>query len=326
MNAPGSAIGHRLRNFEGACLSFSIVLGLLLWLTAPALADRLALPADGSDVIGWEATIKAAPEDTLADIARRFRVGHQAIRLANPEVDFWLPGGGTPVVLPTRFILPDAPREGIVLNVPEMRLYYYVPAKNGAGGREVITHPVSIGRMDWSTPLGRTHVSAKVENPSWTPPQSIRAEAAAAGEPLPKYIPPGPDNPLGSHALRLALPAYLIHGTNRPYGIGMRVTHGCIRMYPEDIEQLFPVVGVGTPVEIVNQPVKVGWLGDTLFIEVHPPLEEDASAAANLHQSALEQIEAASSQRPVELIGRALLQALRERRGLPLAISRGTEK
>mgnify|MGYP005839363129 CR=1 FL=1 len=336
MNASATTIRNRRRNIEGRwagdpffrvsrrCLSFTTGLGLLLWLAAPAVADRLSLPADGSDVIGWEATIAAAAEDTLADIARAFRVGHQAIRLANPEVDFWLPGEGTPVVLPTRFILPDAPRDGIVLNVPEMRLYYYPPAKDGAG-REVITHPVSIGRMDWSTPLGRTRISAKVENPSWTPPQSIRAEAAAAGEPLPEYIPPGPNNPLGAYALRLALPSYLIHGTNRPYGIGMRVTHGCIRMYPEDIERLFPVVAVGTAVEIVNQPVKVGWLGDTLFIEVHPPLDEN-DAAADLRRSALERIEAASSQRPVGLIGRALLQALRERRGVPTAISRGTEK
>jgi L,D-transpeptidase ErfK/SrfK len=190
----------------------------------------------------------------------------------------------------------------------------------------VITYPISIGRMDWSTPLGLHRITAKIRDPSWTPPASILKEAEAAGEPLPTFIPPGPDNPLGAFALRLDLPSYLIHGTDRPYGVGMRVTHGCIRMYPEDIERLFPQVQVGTPVNIVNQPVKVGWLRDTLFMEVHPPLEEDPVSEDELRATALALVEEADRERPVELLGRDLLRVLREKRGIPVAISRGSEK
>lgn len=302
---------------------------LLAWqlglATASLQADSYVLPADGGSVVGWEGVTIARQEDTLADIARTFKVGHTEMRLANPDLDFWLPGAGTRVVLPTRFALPRAERRGIVLNIPEMRLYYF-PAARPNEDPVVVTYPVSIGRMDWSTPVGLHRITAKIRNPSWTPPASILREAAAAGEPLPRFIPPGPDNPLGAFALRLDLPSYLIHGTNRPYGVGMRVTHGCIRMYPEDIERLFPEVQVGTPVNIVNQPVKVGWLGDTLFMEVHPPLEEDPISEDVLRGFALELIEEASRQRPVDLLGRELLRVLHEKRGMPVAISRGTEK
>jgi len=290
-------------------------------LTGPAAADSFPLPPAGQDVVGWEGTAIAQYEDTLADLARQFQLGHEEIRLVNPEVDFWLPGAGTTVVIPARFILPHTERRGIVLNVPEMRLYYYP-----ASGDRVVTYPVSIGRMDWSTPLGRTRVASKVKDPSWHPPASIRAEAAAAGDPLPEFIPPGPGNPLGEYALRLGLPTYLIHGTNKPYGVGMRTTHGCIRMYPEDIERFYPEVAVGTVVEIVNQPVKVGWLGDTLFVEVHPPLEEYGTSEQDLREEALRLAAAAEQERPVQLIGRELLRAVRERNGMPVAISAGTEK
>lgn len=295
---------------------------LLAVVAAAANADRLPIPDDG-EVVGWEGETLTAHEDTLADVARQFKLGHEEIRLANPHVDFWLPGEGARVVLPTRFILPRADRRGIVLNVPEMRLYYY---PRDVGPATVVTYPVSIGRMNWSTPLGLTRVTAKVRNPGWRPPASIRAEAAARGEPLPEYIPPGPDNPLGAHALRLDLPGYLIHGTNRPYGVGMRVTHGCIRMYPEDIQRLFPEVDVGTPVQIVSQPVKVGWLGDTLFMEVHPPLEEDDGGGDELRRLALQLVEEADRERPVHLIGREFLRVLSEQKGIPEAISSGTEK
>jgi L,D-transpeptidase ErfK/SrfK len=298
---------------------------MITWVVvAPLGAETFVLPSGGGDVVGWAGETVARHEDTLADIARQFQVGHTEMRLANPEVDFWLPGEGTPVVLPTRFVLPQAERRGIVLNVPEMRMYYY-PDRPRFGDPVVVTYPISIGRMDWNTPLGRTHVTAKVKDPSWTPPASIRKEAELAGDPLPRYVPPGPDNPLGAYALRLDLPGYLIHSTNKPYGVGMRVTHGCVRMYPEDIERLFPEVRVGTPVNIVNQPVKVGWLRDTLFIEVHPPLEEDPAGDEELRRMALELIEEADRQRPVELQGRDLMRALEEKTGMPVAISRGSE-
>ncbi len=229
----------------------------------------------GSSVVGTVQVITARYEDTFVKLARRYNLGFEELKQANPDVDPWLPGEGTQIVLPTRFVLPSAPRQGIVINLPELRLYHY-PADDP--GR-VVTHPVSIGRVEWQTPLGRSQITAKAEKPTWYPPESIRREHAADGRPLPRVVPPGPDNPLGDHALRLSIPGYLIHGTNRPSGLGMRVTHGCIRMFPEDIEGLFETVPVGTPVYIVNQPFKLAWTTDGFYLEAHPPLEEEGDAA-----------------------------------------------
>ena len=161
---------------------------------------------------------------------------------------------------------------------------------------------------------------SKSENPSWRPPKSIREEAEARGEPLPELIPAGPDNPLGNYALRLSRPGYLIHGTNKPFGVGMQVTHGCVRMYPEDIEKFFPEVPVGTAVQIVDQPIKIGWLFDTLFIEVHPPLEEKQQEPTVLVETAIDLIDAASQQQPLVLDSQALKQALEKQNGMPTAV------
>ncbi len=252
-------------------------LGAAVLLAMPAArADIYVLPPADVDLIGAVKTVRSRHEDTLLDIGRRHGIGYEEIVRANPGIDPWLPGEGTEVVLPTRFVLPDAPREGIVLNVAEMRLYFFPKPRPGEEA-VVVTHPISIGRQDWSTPLGRTSVVAKAENPAWYPPKSVRAEAEADGRTLPAVVPPGPDNPLGAHALRLGIPGYLIHGTNKPAGVGMRVTHGCVRMFPEDIAQLYDDIPVGTPVRIVNQPYKMGWLADTLFLEAHPPLPEDVA-------------------------------------------------
>lgn len=240
----------------------------------PLPAAEFSLIA-ADDLIGSPGQIKSVYDDTLIDIARTYQLGYEEIRLANPGVDAWLPGEGTDVQLPTQFLLPNAKRTGIVLNIAEYRMYYYFEAD---GDRRVRTFPISIGRMDWGTPLGRAAIVKKVRNPSWYPPQSIRDEWAADGRKLSTHVPPGPDNPLGKFALRLSIPGYLIHGTNRPAGVGMRVTHGCIRMFPEDIEWLFPKVPVNTPVRIVNQPFKLGWSGDDLYLEVHPPLEEGGAS------------------------------------------------
>jgi L,D-transpeptidase ErfK/SrfK len=307
------------------CLT-GYLFGLLLtasW-TAPARSETYTLPPLDTDLIGAIATVKAEHEDTLLDIARRYDVGQQEILLANPGVDRWLPGDGTEVTVPARYILPQAQRKGIVLNVPEMRLYYF-PPERFPGHPTVQTYPVSIGRMDWGTPLGVSQIVAKVKNPSWRPPESIREEAAARGTPLPEIIPPGPNNALGDYALRLSLPGYLIHSTNRPFGVGMRVTHGCVRMYPENIEELFPSVAVGTPVQIVNQPVKVGWSFDTLYIEVHPPLEEDRKETAMV-EMAMDLVVSAWEKRPLILNGRALKQAVQEQRGIPVAIARAGQQ
>ncbi|KAB2923999.1 MAG: L,D-transpeptidase family protein, partial [Candidatus Contendobacter sp.] len=248
---------------------------LLGWLTASAAqAAVYALPPPDTDVIGQVKVMYATRDDTLLDIARRHSLGYDEIVHANPGVDRWAPGEGNPIVLPTRYILPNAPREGIILNIAEMRLYYY-PKTNAGEDQVVYTYPVSIGRMDWKTPMGLTKVVAKEVDPAWRPPASIKAEHAAEGDILPDVIPGGPDNPLGRYAMRLGVPGYLIHSTNKPFGIGMRVTHGCVRMYPEDIERLFGMVPVGTPVRLVDQPVKVGRLNGQLMVESHAPLEED---------------------------------------------------
>ncbi len=250
----------------------ALTASVLLLAGMPAAHSAIyELPAEGSDVVGEIATVVARYEDTLVDLARTHGVGYQDIVRANPDVDVWIPGEGTEVVLPTRFILPPGPREGIVLNLAEYRLYYYPKADVGETP-VVMTYPISIGRQDWETPLGRTRVIAKAVNPTWYPPQSVRNEHAAEGRPLPRIVPPGPANPLGSRAMRLGLPGYLIHGTNRPAGVGMRVTHGCVRMFPEDIEYLFELIDIDTPVRIINEPVKIGWQDDELLIEVHPVL------------------------------------------------------
>ncbi len=241
-------------------------------------ADSFLLPELGrNSIIGAVGHTAANEQDTLADIARRFDLGYDEIVKANPTVNRWVPGSGTRVIIPNQFILPDAPREGIVLNLAELRLYYFPPS-DGGQARRVFTYPISIGRMDWKSPLGVTRIASKERDPAWYPPPSIKAEHAAEGDYLPDVIPGGvPNNPLGHYALKLALPRYLIHGTDerKEYGIGMRVTHGCIRMYPEDIEELFSIVPVNTPVRLIDQPVKAGWRGPELLLEVHTPLEED---------------------------------------------------
>lgn len=262
----------------------------------------------------------AAEEDTLLDIARRFNVGQTEILLANPKVDRWLPKQGTKVRIPNSRLLPAAPRQGIVVNLPEYRMYYF-PAKGESGyEKTVTTHPISIGRIDWNTPLGKTRIAAKTQNPTWTPPESIKREHAEKGDILPDVVAAGPDNPLGLFAMRLGVPGYLIHSTNKPYGVGMSVTHGCIRMYPEDIEKLFPRVPVGTDVHIINQPTKVGWFKDTLYIEVHPNLENENVDYEQRLEQALELIIQANDQELPIIDGAVLKRALEQRDGRPVAI------
>lgn len=255
---------------------FSLITACLL-LPAIAVAGNMntdtrtvvALPRPAPDMalIGEEGYVRLREEDTLADVAYRYALGYRELTLANPAVDPWLPGEGTLVNLPGRFLLPDAPRQGIVLNTAEMRLYYY-PEDDA---ETVMTFPVSVGRGEWRTPIGPTNLVRKLRDPSWYPPESIRSEYEAEGRELPGRVPPGPDNPLGEYALYLAKPGYLIHGTNRPYGIGLPVTHGCIRLHPDDIRLLFERVPVDTGVNIVHQPIKAGWHDGVLYLEVHPP-------------------------------------------------------
>jgi L,D-transpeptidase ErfK/SrfK len=266
--------------------TWTLHLAALLLATAPVYAEVFELPPEGYDVIGSVSTITARYEDTLVDIARRHGLGYYDVVRANPGVNVWVPGEGTEIVLPSRFVLPPGPRKGLVLNLAEYRMYYFPEAQDGKPAY-VYTYPMSIGRMDWETPLGNTTITAMAKNPAWYPPQSVRDEHAADGDPLPRVVRPGPENPLGTRALRLGLPGYLIHGTNRPAGVGMRVSHGCVRMFPEDIEFLFDKVRVSTTVRIINEPVKIGWDGESLVAEVHPLLESPQP----LVDESIEQIE-----------------------------------
>jgi L,D-transpeptidase ErfK/SrfK len=194
---------------------------------------------------------------------------------ANPHTDPWLPGIGTPVLLPTQYVLPDVPRRGLVLNIASKRLFYFPKVTEGEPV-QVLTYPIGIGRVGWETPLGETLVVSKARDPSWYVPASVRRENAELGYPLPAVVPPGPDNPLGHFVLKLEMPGYLIHGTNQPYGVGMRVSHGCVRLYPENIEPLYGMVDIGEPVTIINEPYLAGWRNGELYFESHTPIEDDA--------------------------------------------------
>ncbi len=263
-----------------------------LWATGYELTDERA------DVFGENILIRTRYEDTFVDLARRYSLGYEEIIRANPGVDPWLPGADTEITLPGQRILPPGPREGIVVNLPEHRLYYFPKPRKGEP-RMAITYPVSIGKMDWQTPLGETHIVSKQKKPVWRPPASVRKEHESRGEPLPAVVPPGPDNPLGDYAMRLALPSgsYLIHGTNNPLAVGLAVTHGCIRMYPEDIAALFPLVPVGTTVRLIDEPVKVAFIDGELLLEVHPNLDANGQPLPP----------------DVELLTRKLVEALGDR-------------
>lgn len=282
--------------------------------------------SDKESIIGEIKYVEANHEETLVDIARRYDLGYDEIIKANPEVNRWLPGQNTKVLLPSKFILPDTPRVGIVLNLAELRLYYFSPKKEG-GTQLVYTFPISVGRMDWKSPLGSTKVVKKEKDPAWNPPASIKAEHAREGDYLPDQIPGGdPTNPLGHYALRLGISGYLIHGVNeqKEYGIGMRVTHGCIRLYPEDIELLFSLVEEGTTVLFVDQPLKVGWQGEELLIEVHSPLEEDELEFAYSHQIGIEEAQKIISQKISSVViyePANLEKILQEASGIPTVIA-----
>lgn len=291
-----------------------------------ALETRHFELAPQQEVLGETQVIFARYENTFSAIGRQYNLGYEEMRSANPGVDQWLPGEGTPIYLPTQNILPEAPRNGIVVNVPAMRLYYFASEKPKAQGDaeilKVSTHPIGIGVQGWATPFGEAKVTGKAKDPTWYVPASIRKEHAERGDPLPSVVPPGPDNPLGAYAMTLSLPGYLIHGTNKPAGVGMRSSHGCIRLYPEDIEALFGRIPRGTPVRIVNQPVLAGWRDGQLYLEVHRPLAEEthdliAEADAALNR-ALARAGAAAA---AIVIDRAAIDKIvREQRGIPLPV------
>ena len=291
--------------------------------SATASAATYLLPEKGDSVIGSVSLTTTRHEDTISDLARIYDQGYREMRHANPGVDPWLPGEGTEVIIPGRYVLPDVPRKDIVINVPEMRLYYYPKPKRGEPA-EVITYPISIGRQDWATPHGKTSIISKIKDPSWTPPESIKKEHAEMGDPLPDVVPAGPDNPLGQFAMRLGISGYLLHGTNKPYGLGMRVTHGCIRLYPEDIEALFSRVRVGTTVRIIDQPYKSGWLNGKLYLEAHPPLEEAKASSGDKYQHLVNSISKASENGAGGKINWNSIKAISQKQtGIPALVATG---
>jgi L,D-transpeptidase ErfK/SrfK len=293
--------------------------GLLVGIEASAAS--FPLPPASESVVGHVQFVTAKYEDTLSDIGRNYGIGYEEIISANPGVDSWLPGADVKITIPSLYILPDAPREGIVINLPEHRLYYFPkPVKDEPA--VVVTYPISVGKMDWKTPLGLTRIVDKRVKPSWYPPEAVRREHEADGNPLPKVVPPGPDNPLGEYAMRLDIPggAYLIHGTNRPVAVGMPVTHGCIRMFPEDIEQFFKMVPIKTPVRIVHQASKAGWQGDVLYVEVHPPLEGNDDPEAFSLTNITRSLVAATKDRSTTIDWARAERIFREASGVPEAM------
>ena len=244
-------------------------------LAAPIDTHKFVLTDSNQDVIGQVQVTVASKSDTLLDIARRFNVGYEEIERANPGVDMWLPGAGKRIVVPTQFVLPAAPREGIVIDVAALRLYYF-PAHRPGTPLEVYTHPIGIGKDGWTTPEGVTKVTMRVKDPVWHPSEALRRDHFNDnGEVVPAVVPAGPDNPLGKYEFKLGWPSYLIHGTNKPYGIGLRSSHGCVRLYPEDIEKLYAMVPIGTPVRVVNQPFLFGWQEQQLYLQAYPILDDD---------------------------------------------------
>lgn len=248
--------------------------------------DRDGKPSD--TVIGEVTTYTVREGDTLLDVARWYDLGYNEIVEANPGVDPWVPEPGREIVIPRQFVLPCCDYDGIVVNLPEMRLYQYRRAKSAPGRVAVRTYPVGLGRDDRRTPRGTYRVRGKTVNPQWNIPPRIRREHIAERGDRRTFIAGGaPDNPLGKHRIELADSLYAIHGTNIPWGIGMLVSHGCLRLYPEDIERLFPAVAIGTKVRFVYQTVKVGQRGDATYVEVHPDVYRYGRSLASDAQAAL---------------------------------------
>ena len=294
--------------------------------TAPVDTHTFTLTSPDEDVVGVVQITVASKEDTLPDIARRFNVGYEEIVRANPGVDPWLPGEGRSIVVPTRFVLPDAPREGIVINVAAMRLYFYPPHKKGEP-QVVYTYPIGIGKVGWSTPMGTTKVVMHEKDPIWRPSVALRKDHFNDnGEDLPAVVGPGPDNPLGKYEMRLGWSSYLIHGTNKPYGIGLRSSHGCMRLYPEDIEKLYYMVPDGMPVRVVNQPFLFGWREKQLYLQAYTVLEDDPRDWNHAQQKLLSHSLAAHIQKALKDSGTQIdwesVQAITHApRGIPVPVT-----
>ena len=281
-------------------------------------------PAQG-DLIGRVQVTTAVHADTFVDLARRFNVGYEELVRANPGIDPWLPGEGRRIVLPTAFILPNAPREGVIINVAAMRLFYF-PKPQAGEPQTIYTFPIGIGRVGWKTPEGTTKIVRKAKNPIWRPGAGVRAEHRENGEILPAVVPAGPDNPLGTRAMYLGWPSYLIHGTNKPAGVGLRSSHGCIRLFPEDVELLYELVKPGEKVTVVNQPFVFGWHGDVLHLQAFDVLEDDPRDWRNatkrlLSRNLADKIERRLRERREQVDWEAVQRLAHDPHGVPVPIA-----
>ncbi|MDO6441891.1 MULTISPECIES: L,D-transpeptidase family protein [unclassified Marinobacter] len=267
------------------------------------------------DLAGQLGVFTTRYEDTFAEVGSQLALGYLELVKANPGVDPWLPGEGTTITLPRQYVLPEARREGIVINLAEYRLYYFT--EDG-----VQVYPVGVGSAENPSPLTDAKVTMPLESPAWYPPASIRAEYEASGDFLPRMIPPGPENPLGTHALLLSEKGYLIHGTNKLFGVGMPVSHGCFRMYNEDISRFVYQVNKGTSVQIVNDPVKMGLSGGEVWLEVHRPHEEYSKQDRDrLWREVTLEVEAFRKKHPgVEVQRRAIELAVDQADGIPAMV------
>src|SRR5699024_8287679 len=306
--------------FRESFMKFKRILLSVSLLISSAYAQKhveYIQPAKGDDVIGEIMYVTPKRHESLVDLTIRYEMGYEELKWANPGINAWMLSDTAPLVLPTQFILPAGKRSGIVSNIPEMRTYYFLKDSD-----KVYVYPVGVGRMDWKTPLGSWAITRKQENPAWYPPESIRKEHVEMGRGvLPKVVPAGPDNPLGTRVLRLALPSYLLHGTNEQTGIGMRVTHGCMRFYPQHIEHIYEMVPINTMVTILNEPVKYGFLGNDLLIEVHPPLEEDELSTAELQNNALALLEKYLEPYPESSVNYDMVKlAVQQQSGIPVIV------
>ena len=279
--------------------------------------------AKEDDVIGRLAVIRLEKGDTLPDIARHFSLGINEISAANPGVDVWVPEAGERIMLPLSFILSDAPRKGIVINLAAMRLFQF---KGDSKSLAVSTYPIGVGTEERPSPMGQMYVARKATRPTWHVPASIAEDHRKKGDPLPAKVLPGPQNPLGEYALYLSKSTYLIHGTNKPASIGLRATNGCIRLYPEDVKKLYENTPVKTPVSIVNQPYLVGQRDGVVYLEVHTPSEDSGAVDLEKVYTKLRNIEKESGR---TLDWKKVKEVLAEARGIPVPIfeiRQGSEK
>ena len=289
-------------------------------LQEPIDSNTFVLTSDLQTVIGEPQIVFAGADDTFSDLARTYGLGYDDIVDANPEIDPWLPGEGTPILLPTQYVLPNSPKRGVILNIATKRLFYFPEVEQGEQ-QQVLTYPIGIGRVGWETPLGDTTVIAKARNPSWWVPASVRKEHAEMGDPLPSVVPPGPDNPLGTRVLKLDMPGYLIHGTNQPYGVGMRVSHGCVRLYPENIEFLYSLIDVGESVTIMNEPYQIGSKDGVLYFEAHVPLEDDSIAPGERLRALLDEYSDTDGQALNDHLQQHIISLAATPKGIPLSIA-----